>query len=142
MTKVEVIQVHGFPVIGTVEDPAFAWIDRTAYVAYQIAPIDGDGCALLQFSGVIEANILPLNTEGLFKNTTGPYAPEFGIKPWEINEIKNDSKSGHWKTLNARRWQMSFEDWTLDIIFEEVTLHSVNKHISSPDDMLRNQVSA
>ncbi|WP_373236176.1 hypothetical protein [Cohaesibacter celericrescens] len=136
MSQIEVNQTNGLPAIGTVEDPSFIWKDRTAYLAYQIAPVDGSGCALLRFRNVIEASIIPLNTEGLFKNTSGPYVPEFPIKPWEVNEIRNDSKTVYWKALNARRWQISFEDWTVDIISEQLELLTIDKNTQFPEEIL------
>lgn len=136
MSKTEVNQTTGLPAIGTVGDPSFIWIDRTAYLAYQIAPADGGGCALLRFLDVIEASIIPLNTEGLSKNTSGPYVPEFPIAPWEINEIRNDEKTIYWKALNARRWQVSFENWTIDLIFEQFELMKIDRNARFPDELM------
>ena len=142
MPKTEINQITTFPAIGTIEDPAFVWLNRNVYLAYQIAPIDGEGCALLHFFDVIEASIIPLNTEGLHKNTSGPYVSEFPIKPWEFNEIKYDRKSAYWKTLSPKRWQISFEDCTIDVIFQKVELKAIDQNIQYPDEMLRSHIEA
>ena len=131
-----ITKVDNFPAIGTVEDPAYAWVGRNLLLAYQVAPVDDGGCALIFFKDASDVSIFPLNEEGLYKNKSGPYVPEFNIEPWQINEISGDSKTEYWKVLKSRRWLISFNDYTMDIVFEEVELKETSTDIQMPDQML------
>lgn len=131
-----ITQVNNFPKIGTVHDPAFAWIGGNLVLAYQIAPVDGNGCALIFFKDASDVSVIPLNEEGLYKNQSGPYVPEFCIEPWQISEITGDPKTEYWKALKSRRWLISFNDHTMDIVFEDVELKKISAEIQMPDQML------
>ena len=136
LMSVNITNIENFPSIGTIEDPAYAWINRKLLLSYQIAPVDGGGCALLLFKDVSDASIFPLNVEGISKNKPGPYVPEFPIQPWAIIEIHGDSKTQYWKVLKKRRWVISFMDWTMDILFEDVELKEVCTDIKFPNQLL------
>lgn len=135
LMSVDITYIENFPNIGTIEDPAYAWINRKLLLGYQIAPVDGGGCALLLFNKVSDASIFPLNVEG-FGKKSGLYVPEFPIEPWTINEIQGDSKTQYWKVLKKRRWVISFMDYTMDILFEDVELKEVSTDIKSPAQLL------
>jgi hypothetical protein len=135
-----ITQIDNFPTIGTVEDPAYAWVGRNLLLAYQIAPVDGGGCALVLFTDASDVSIFPLNVEGFGKNKSGPYVREFAIQPWQINEISGDPKTQYWKVLKLRRWMISFEDFTMDIVFEDVELKEVSADIQMPDQMLLERI--
>ena len=135
LMSVDITYIENFPKIGTIEDPAYAWINRKLLLSYQIAPVDGGGCALLLFNYVSDASIFPLNVEG-FGEKSGPYVPEFPIEPWAINEIQGDSKTQYWKVLKTRRWVISFRDCTMDILFEDVELKEVCSDINLPTQLL------
>lgn len=134
--KALIAQVDNFPAIGTVEDPAYAWMGRNLLIAYEIAPVNGNGCALIFFKDASDVSIFPLNTEGLYKNKLRPYVPKFNIKPLQINEISGDPKTEYWKFLKPRRWIISFNDYTMDIVFEDVELKEASSDIHMPDQML------
>ena len=131
-----ITKVDNFPAIGTIEDPAYAWVGRNLLLAYQIAPVDGGGCALFLFSDASDVSIFPLNVEGFAKNKSGPYVPEIFIEPWQISEINGDPKTQHWKVLKSRRWMMSFMDWTMDIVFGDVELKEICADIEMPEQLL------
>lgn len=137
--SVNITYIENFPNIGTIEDPAYAWINRKLLLSYQIAPVDGGGCALLLFKNVSDASIFPLNVEGFGKNQSGPYVPEFPIKPWAINEIQGDSKTQYWKNLKRRRWLISFMDCTMDVVFKDVELKEVCTDINLPAQLILNR---
>jgi len=134
--KVTVTRIDDFPTIGTIEDAAYAWVGRNLLLAYQIAPVDGGGCALVFFADAIDVSIFPLNVEGFSKNKSGPYAPDFFIDPWQINEISGDDKTQYWKVLKHRRWIISFMDWTMDIVFADVELKEICNNTEMPDQLL------
>ena len=75
LMSVNITYIENFPSIGTIEDPAYAWINGKLLLSYQIAPVDGGGCALLLFKDVSDASIFPLNVEGISENKSGPYVP-------------------------------------------------------------------
>lgn len=135
-----ITKVDNFPAIGTVEDPAYAWVGRNLLLAYQIAPVEGGGCALVLFDDASDVSIFPLNVEGLAKNKSGPYVPEFFIEPWQISEISGDPKTQHWKVLKARRWMISFMDWTMDIVFGDVALKEICADIEMPEQFLLERI--
>lgn len=139
-TMITITQVDSFPTIGTIENPAYAWVEGKLLLAYQIAPVDGDGCALILFTNASDVSIFPLNVEGFAKNRSGPYVPEFAIRPWRINEISGDPKTNHWKVLKSRRWMISFEDFTMDIVFRDVELREICNDIEMPDQLLLDRI--
>lgn len=135
-----ITKVDNYPAIGTVEDPAYAWVGRNLLLAYQVAPVDDSGCALIFFKDASDVSIFPLNEEGLYKNKSGPYIPEFNIEAWQINEISGDPKTEYWKVLKSRRWLISFNDYTMDIVFEDVELKEVCADIEMPKQFLLERI--
>ena len=46
----------------------------------------------------------------------------YPVEPWQINEVVGGEETSRWKFSNPRLWFISFNDVTLEIQFETVSL--------------------
>lgn len=113
MTAVVVIAKENFPAIGTSENPATFYDGSNVFLCYRIAPIGGDGNAVIKFKDVIDFRISPMNVDALPKC-------RYPLKYWEFNEILDAEETQYWKSLKPRFWMISFRDVTVEILFEDV----------------------
>ncbi len=121
-----------FPQIGTVESPAFACYSKTLRLAYEIAPVEDGGQALLEFGGVIKFVQSPQSVEG----TKNP-ADRYPISFWGFTEITGSHETAPWSVLSPRFWTISFTDETLAITFKTVRFLGKDMDAKSPDEALR-----
>ncbi len=70
---------------------------------------------VLKFRDVIDFRITPLNVEGL-KQCRYP------IQPWAFNEILDSEEAHQWNALSPRLWLITFNDLTIEILFETVSI--------------------
>ncbi len=119
-----------FPQIGTVEDPAlFRDCDRNLLLSYEIAPIDGGGNAILQFSDVVYYEQNPNNVhEGLRHS-------QYSVRPWDFTEILGSDLTDRWSSRYCPRrfWTISFNDWMVEIVFSGVKLVQESQEGLAPD---------
>ena len=122
--------VEDFPLIGTVENPAFFHDGRNLFLCYQIAPISGGGNAVLKFQSVHEFALRPLNVEGLRE-------AEYPVRPWSITEVRGSEKTAQKGSVLPRRfWTISFNDQTAEIVFETVELVLQTETVALPQTTL------
>lgn len=115
-TSVTVIQPpENLPDIGTVENPVTFYDGEDVFVAYEVSHRRGGGVAVVAFKGIIDFRITPMTSEGLRQC-------RYPIKAWRFSEIHNAAEINQWKVLKPRYWFVSFNDVTLEILFEDVTL--------------------
>lgn len=109
------IPQEAFPALGTVANPAVLYDGLSAFVCYEAAPSAGGGNVVLKFGDVIDFRITPMNVDGL---------PEcrYPIRPWAFNEVVDGDEAAKWKVLNPRFWLISFNDVTIEVLFETVSL--------------------
>lgn len=123
------------PQIGTVQNPAFFSDGDTAFLAYEIAPIDGGGHAVLQFTDVIKLVQNPQTVEGTRNSQAYP------ITPWGFTEVFDSEETEPWKSLSPRFWTISFNDLTIAITFRMVALVGVDTKAKTPSAALHSIVT-
>ena len=122
--------VEDFPVIGTVENPAVFYDGRNLFLCYQIAPISGGGNAVLKFQSVLEFHLKPLGADGV-RNA------EFPVRPWAITEIVGSDKTARKDGRpNPRFWTVSFNEETVEVVFETVELAFQSPAVALPQSTL------
>lgn len=125
---------EGFPELGTVDNPAVHFDGNDAFVCYEASARAGGGNVVLRFRNVIDFHITPLNVEGL-KGCRYP------IQPWAFNEILDSEEASQWKALSPRFWLISFNDLTIEILFNTVSLLSRDTEGGSQHKTLINALS-
>lgn len=114
-----------FPSIGTTENPAFFFDGYDLLLCYDIAPIDDGGIAVLQFDRVILFEKNSNNIEGLG-------ASSYPIRPWEFTEVYGSERTERWSPLSARFWTISFNDVSVEVVFETVDKVYETRKVTSP----------
>jgi hypothetical protein len=118
-----------YPAIGTVENPAMLFDGRNLLLAYAIAPVDGGGCAILQFDDVFSFELSPMNIEGLGAATSP-------VSAWDITEVTGSALTGKWTPLKARFWTLSFNDSTVFVVFQALRDVQIMPNTSLPTDAI------
>lgn len=127
-----------FPLIGTVEDPAlFRNCHGNLLVSYEIAPVDGGGNAILEFSGVVYYEQNPNNVHGLRDS-------KYPVRSWEFREVFGSDRTDRWSSefVPRRFWTISFNDWMVEIVFSSVKLVQESREEIAPDAGLINYLTA
>ena len=125
------------PHIGTVGDPSLFFDDGDLILAYEIAPISGDGCAVIRFSDVIHCECNPLNTHGIALGQQS-YPTEF----WSFTEVTGSERTEKWAVLKPRFWTISFNDRTVEVVFNSVDLVASYPSVSKPGQALLKYLSS
>src|SRR5262245_44767281 len=110
------------PEPGIPESPALIADSDSLWVAYCRAA--DHGVAVVQFWGVIDHRLSPINDEGLGRH---PYA-RAGLKFYTFHEVVGSAEADRWSSLGARHWVVTFKDNTLDVVARsaEVFVSSVS----------------
>lgn len=106
---------EAFPELGTVANPSVLYDGKDAFVCYEASPQSGGGNAVLKFRDVIDFRVTPMNVEGL-------RGCRYPVHPWAFNEVIGGEETVEWKVLNPRLWLISFNDVTIEVLFETVFL--------------------
>jgi hypothetical protein len=106
---------EAFPELGTVANPAVLYDGSDAFVCYEASYRAGGGNVVLKFGDIIDFHITPMNVEGL-KECRYP------VSPWAFNEIIGGEETAKWEVLSPRLWLISFNDVTIEVLFETVSL--------------------
>jgi hypothetical protein len=106
---------ESFPELGTVANPAVLFDGNDVFICYETSARAGGGNVVLKFRDVIDFGITPLNVERL-KQCRYP------IQPWAFNEILDSEEASQWKALSPRLWLISFNDLTIEILFDTVSI--------------------
>ncbi|MBD8686406.1 hypothetical protein IFT56_18835 [Rhizobium sp. CFBP 13717] len=120
---------EAFPELGTVANPAVIYDGNDAFVCYEASNRAGGGNVVIKFGDVIDFRITPVNVEGL-KDCRYP------VDPWTFNEITQGAETRDWKALKPRFWLISFNDITIEVLFETVSLVSRDAKGGSPHTTL------
>ncbi|APG88936.1 hypothetical protein SAMCCGM7_pC1757 (plasmid) [Sinorhizobium americanum CCGM7] len=70
---------------------------------------------VLKFGNVIDFRISPMNVEGLQEC-------RYPLHAWHFNEVAGSEETAEWRSLNARLWLISFNDVTIEVLFQTVSL--------------------
>ncbi|NTF32942.1 hypothetical protein G6L88_12860 [Rhizobium skierniewicense] len=116
---------EAFPELGTVANPAVIYDGNDAFVCYEASARAGGGNVVIKFGEVIDFRITPMSVERL-KDCRYP------VNPWTINEVLEGAEATDWKALNPRFWLISFNDITIEVLFETVSLVSRDAKSGSP----------
>jgi hypothetical protein len=98
------------PEPGIPESPALIADSDSLWLAYCRAA--DEGVAVIQFRGVIDHHLSPINDEGLGRH---PYAGA-GLEFYGFNEVVGSAEADRWSSLGARHWVVTFKDNTLDVV--------------------------
>jgi hypothetical protein len=112
-----VVPLEIFPEPGTVANPAALYDGDNVFVCYEASARDGGGNVVLRFGDVIDFRVTPVNVDGLGDC-------RYPIKPWAFNEILGGAETSRWTALAPRFWMMSFNDVTIEILFDTVAIAS------------------
>ncbi|KUP94712.1 hypothetical protein [Tritonibacter horizontis] len=123
-----------FPVIGTEEIPAIFFDGDTLLLCYEVAPIDGGGLAILEFSDVLEFKVDPMNVDELSDAA-------YPVSAWNVTEICGSEKAARWAAMDARYWSLSFSDLTLTVLFDTVKLAGRTPERCAPHTALKHFMS-
>ena len=104
-----------FPEIGTVANPAVLYDGNDVLLCYDASIRSGGGNVVLKFGNVIDFRISPMNVEGLQEC-------RYPVYPYQFNEVTGGEETGKWCPLNPRLWLISFNDVTIEVLFETVSL--------------------
>jgi hypothetical protein len=118
------------PEPGIPEPPAIFSDASRLWLAYVRA--EDDLVAVVQFDGVIDHHLSPINDEGLGKHT---YA-RAGLRFYSFNELSGSEESSRWSALNARHWVVSFKDNTLDVVARSAEVVRTGVSARSPMEAL------
>ena len=119
-----------FPQIGTVEDPAyFRDCERRLLLCYEIAPVDGGGNVILEFSDVVYFEQNPNNAPEGLRNSKYP------VRAWGFAEVAGSDRNVKWSThyFPRRFWTISFNDWMVEVVFSGVRQVLVSRESVTPD---------
>jgi hypothetical protein len=119
-----------FPQIGTVEDPAyFRDCEGRLLLCYEIAPADGGGNVILEFSNVVYFEQNPNNVAEGLRNSQYP------ARAWDFAEVTDSDRNAKWSTayFPRRFWTISFNDWMLEVVFSGVRQVLVTRAPITPD---------
>lgn len=106
---------EAFPEPGTTANPAMFYDGDDTFLCYEASVRARGGNVVLKFAEVIDFRITPTNVEGL-KDCRYP------VQPWAINEVTGVSETEASKLFDARFWIISFNDLTVEVVFESVSL--------------------
>ncbi|WDZ78693.1 hypothetical protein PWG15_09455 [Ensifer adhaerens] len=84
-------------------------------LSFAMKPRSGGGNVVLRFDDVINLQVTPMNVDGL-------PGCRYPIQPWEFNEVAGGDEAAKWTGLNPRFWLISFNDITIEVLFETVSL--------------------
>jgi len=112
-----VVPTESFPEPGSVANPAALYDGHDVAVCYEASARDGGGNVVLRFGDVIDFRVTPVNVDGLGDC-------RYPIKPWAFNEILGGAETSRWTALAPRFWMMSFNDVTIEILFDTVAIAS------------------
>lgn len=121
---------ENFPAIGTVENPALFYNGSDLLLCYEVAPVEGGGIAVLQFAGVIDLRLNSMNVDGLGSS-------KYPVQAWSFTEVSGSDKQSRWKAFDPRFWTISFNDQTVEVLFETVDLLLDARDAASPETALR-----
>jgi len=124
-----------FPLIGTVANPAILYDEENLLLCYKIAPISGGGVAILEFRDVFDFRINPLNVEGLGNS-------KYPVNAWSFTEVTGADKNDKWSVLKPRFWTVSFNDLTIEILFDSVKMQMETRDDTSPAVALKQFVAS
>lgn len=120
---------ENYPLIGTVQNPVFFFDGCDLLLSYDVAPAAGGGVAILKFSDVIYFEKNAINVEGL---RDAPYP----IKAWDFTEVRGSERLTKWKALDPRFWTISFNDMSVEIVFQQVQLVQETRQVAQPSETL------
>ena len=103
------------PEIGTVLNPAASYDGEDVFLCYRASERAGISNVVLRFHAVIDFQVTPINVEGL-------NGCRYPLQPWAFNEVMGSSEVDRWKALHPRFWLISFNDVTVEILFESVSV--------------------
>ena len=127
---------EALPQIGTVQAPAYFSDGDTLWVAYEVAPVDGGGRALLKFNGVVKFVQNPHTVEGA-RNTQA-----YPITPWGFTEVFESEETTVWHSMTLRFWTLSFNDMTLAVTFHSMRKLAVDTAAKTPTQALHTHLNA
>jgi hypothetical protein len=116
------------PELAIPDDPALFCDSDDLWLAY----LSHRGYAIVQFVGVIDHRLSPINDEGIGKH---PYA-KAGLQFYSFNVITGSAETIEWAALRARHWTVTFKDNTLDVIASDAKVVATELHASSPTAVL------
>jgi hypothetical protein len=122
------------PRIGTVDAPALFFDGRNLLLAYTIAPISGNGVAILKFWDIIHFECNPVNTRGLATH-------RYPASPWAFTEVVGSALTEEWQVLHPRFWTISFNDVTVEVLFSEMDIVDRNADGRHPPKALLSYIS-
>ena len=105
--------IEDLPYIGTVLNPMYFSDGRNVFIAYEVAPLENGGVAVVRFSDVIRFHDLPMNAEQMGRHRYYSNGLEF----YSFNECAFAEELSAWCVLKSRFWVISFNDVTLEIVF-------------------------
>lgn len=129
MTMTGIQPLEQFPQIGTIENCAMCYDGGNVLLCYDIAPVSSGGIAILEFKRVISFCLDPMNVEGLGKAV-------HPVSPWSFTEVLGSEKVARWKSLKPRFWTISFNDETVEILFQSVELRQETRAKLAPSAAL------
>ncbi|MHC1548799.1 hypothetical protein [Phyllobacterium sp. K27] len=127
--------IEALPELGTVSNPAVLYDGNDAYVCYETSDRTGGGNVVLKFGGVIDFRMTPMTAEGLREC-------RYPIKPWAFNEVFGGEETMRWRALDPRFWLISFNEVTIEIIFETVSIITHDGEGCTPKDTLLHTLTA
>lgn len=128
-------QSEKLPALGTVEPPAIFYDGADVLLAYQVAPAEGGGTAVLAFRHVFDLRILPLTVESL----GGHDVP---ARPYAITEVSGTPRTEKWRALAPRLWTLSFNDELVDITFRTVAILARDEETAAPSRALSEVIAS
>ncbi|GKX33100.1 MAG: hypothetical protein MnENMB40S_07180 [Rhizobiaceae bacterium MnEN-MB40S] len=135
LNRNSVVAPHeAFPELGTVANPAIHYDGNDAFLCYEASAQAGRGNVVLKFGDVIDFHLTPLNIHGLHKC-------RYPIEAWSFNEILGSREADPWKVLGARFWLISFNDVTIEILFQTVSIMKHDTEGPSPGATLIDALS-
>jgi hypothetical protein len=108
--------------------PALLCDSEDLWLCYAIAHSEVERFAIVQFIGVIDHCLSPINDEGLGQH---PYYKS-GLQFYAFNEITGSAETLKWAVLRARHWAVTFKDDTLDVIASDAKVVATDLPASSP----------
>ncbi len=135
MTVTATVPAEKLPTLGTVENPAIFYDGANALLAYQVAPVEGGGTAVLAFEDVFDLRILPLTVESLGSHNVP-------ARPYAITEVSGTTRTEKWQALAARFWTLSFNDELVEIVFRKVSPLEQKRDEPSPSRALAKVIAS
>jgi len=116
------------PELAIPDVPTLLCDSEDLWLYYAVAYSEVERFAVVQFTGVIDHRLSPINDEGIGQH---PYA-KAGLQFYAFNEIIGSAESLKWAALKPRHWAVTFKDNTLDVIAEDAKVVATDLQASNP----------